>query len=113
MKSDIWSPLGHGRFLIIFSNQDLHQTLALQVPVVNRFLAPILDQTIDPIRDQILASRGPFLAQLSDTDSCKKCSKFRTSIRSRCWVHGIHLRPSFLVQNQGQKPGPKGPRDGG
>jgi hypothetical protein len=37
---------------------------------VDRFLVPILDQILDPIREQILASRGPFAAQLSDKDSC-------------------------------------------
>ena len=74
MKSDIWSPLGHGRFLIIFSDQDLCQILALRVPFVNRFLVQILDQILDQIRDQIRASRGPFAAQLSDTDSCKNAT---------------------------------------
>ena len=71
MKSDIWSPLGHGRFLIPVSDQDLCQILALRVPFVNRFLVQILDQILDQIRDQVRASRGPFAAQLSDTDSCK------------------------------------------
>ena len=113
MKSDIWSPLGHGRFLIPVSDQDLCQILALRVPFVNRFLVQILDQILDQIRDQIRASRGPFAAQLSDTDSCKKCNRRRTRVRSRCWVHRIHLRPSFLVRIQDQKPGPKGPRGGG
>ena len=74
MKSDIWSPLGHGRFLIIVSDQDLCQILALRVPFVNRFLVQILDQILDQIRDQIRASRGPFAAQLADTDSWKNAT---------------------------------------